>query len=162
MTHASRDTTTGLLFEQHTKGQASGIPLHQNALGKYYSEKTGKYYAYTSIRVRGLSEEEKAKKYEGQYLLSKALNPDEAYLDEENSILTIFEKKTQSCQGSVDEKLQTCAYKIKQYRKIAQELGIQTVYFIYILDKWYDSPRYRDTLEYIKSVEGCDYFFWEE
>ena len=65
MTHASRDTTTGLLFEQHTKGQASGIPLHQNALVKYYSEKTGKYYAYTSIRVRDLSEEEKANVEDG-------------------------------------------------------------------------------------------------
>ena len=161
MTHASRDTTTGLLFEQRTKGQAAGIPLHKGALGTYFKEKTGKYYSLTGIRRPKMTDEEKANKFEGQYLLSKGLEPDEAYLDEENGVLTIFEKKTQSTSGSVDEKLQTCAYKIIQYRKVAQELGIKTVYFIYILDNWYNSPRYKDTLDYIKSVDGCDYFFWE-
>ena len=160
MTHASRDTTTGLLFEQRTKGIAPGIPLHKTELGKHYRKKTGKYYSLTAIR-NGMTDEEKAKAFEGQYLLTKGLNPDEAYLDEENSVLTIFEKKTQGTEGSVDEKLQTCGFKINQYRKVAQELGIKTVYFIYILDKWYNSPRYKDTLDYIRSIDGCDYQFQE-
>lgn len=43
MTHASRNTTTGLLFEQHTKGEGIGIPLHKKELRKYYTEKTKKY-----------------------------------------------------------------------------------------------------------------------
>lgn len=50
MTHASRNTTTGLLFEQHTKGEAIGIPLHKKELGKYYTEKTKKYYALSMVR----------------------------------------------------------------------------------------------------------------
>lgn len=39
-----------------------------------------------------VDKEERAKALEGQYLFSRALEPDEAYLDEENGVLTIFEK----------------------------------------------------------------------
>lgn len=167
MTHASRDTTTGLLFEQHTKGEAIGIPLHKKELGKYYTEKTKKYYALSMVRPsksNGLpvDKEERAKALEGQYLFSRALEPDEAYLDEENSVLTIFEKKFQATSGSADEKLQTCGFKLQQYQKLAKELGINQVYYIYILSDYFNSSYYKDVLEYIKSIPNCDYFFASE
>ena len=167
MTHASRDTTTGLLFESKIRGEARGIPLHKKEFGKYVKEKTGKYYSLSSIRpnkANGFPENKlaRAKLCEGQYILTKALEPDEAYLDIENSTLTIFEKKTQNTNGSVDEKLQTCDFKLRQYKKVAKEIGIDNVYYIFILDSYFKNPYYYDTLQYIKSVEGCDYFFYEE
>ena len=127
-THASRNTTTGALFEMHTSGKALGIPLHKKELGKYFVKKTGKYFSLSSIRAsqtKGIPKDKvaKAKMFEGKYLLTRALEPDEAYLDEESSTLTIFEKKFQETDGSADEKLQTCGFKIQQYQKIAAELG---------------------------------------
>ena len=167
MTHASRNTTTGLLFEQRTKGEAIGIPLHKKELGKYYTEKTKKYYALSMVRPsksNGLpvDKEERANALEGQYLFSRALEPDEAYLDEENSVLTIFEKKFQATAGSADEKLQTCGFKLQQYQKLAKELGIDQVYYIYILSDYFNSSYYKDVLAYIKSIPNCDYFFASE
>lgn len=163
-THASRDTTTGLLFEQRIKGKAPGIPLHKKELGKYVKEHTNKYYSLSSIRAnasQGIPREpdKKAIMFEGQYILTKALEPDEAYLDIETSTLTIFEKKHQSCGGSADEKLQTCGFKLQQYKKIAAELGINNVYYIYILDSYFNTPYYQDCLNYIRSIPNCDYYF---
>lgn len=106
--------------------------------------------------------EERAKALEGQYLFSRALEPDEAYLDEENSVLTIFEKKFQATAGSADEKLQTCGFKLQQYQKLAKELGIDQVYYIYILSDYFNSSYYKDVLAYIKSIPNCDYFFASE
>lgn len=97
--------------------------------------------------------------FKGQYILTRALEPDEAYLDIENSVLTIFEKKCQTGSGSVDEKLQTCPFKIQQYRKIADALGIKTIYYIFILSDHFNHAYYQEHLDFIKSVPGCDYFF---
>ena len=134
---------------------------------KYYTEKTKKYYALSMVRPsksNGLptDKEERAKALEGQYLFSRALEPDEAYLDEENSVLTIFEKKFQATAGSADEKLQTCGFKLQQYQKLAKELGIDQVYYIYILSDYFNSSYYKDVLAYIKSIPNCDYFFASE
>ncbi len=32
------------------------------------------------------------------------------------------------------------------------------VEYIYLLDDWFRSPKYKDVLDYIQSV-GCDYYF---
>ena len=85
--------------------------------------------------------------FEGKYVLTKALQPDEAYLDIESSTLTIFEKKFQDTDGSVDEKIQTSDFKLQQYKKIAKELGIKNVYYIYILGDFFNNPYYNDALD---------------
>lgn len=59
--------------------------------------------------------------------------------------------------GSVDEKLQTCDFKKKQYRKLMASLNIEVEY-IYILNDWFKKPAYKDTLDYVISV-GCQYYF---
>jgi len=59
--------------------------------------------------------------------------------------------------GSVDEKLQTCDFKKKQYKKLMSPLNIDVEY-IYILSDWFRDPTYKDTLDYIISV-GCHYYF---
>ena len=140
MTHASRDTTTGLLFEERVKIQENGVNVTKHELYRYLKSKG---IDYTT-------------------LISKKLLPDEAFVDVENSRLVIYEKKFQQTAGSADEKPQTCAFKIWEYRKIAAALGLNDVTYTYIFNEWFKKPEYRDMLEYIKSVDGCDYFFWEE
>jgi len=65
--------------------------------------------------------------------------------------------KFQKVAGSVDEKLQTCDFKKKQYTKLMAPLNIDVEY-IYILSDWFKHSAYKDTLNYIISV-GCHYYF---
>ena len=51
-------------------------------------------------------------------LISKRLLPDDAVLVLMNKTLYIVEIKFQTVAGSVDEKLQTCDFKLKQYKKL--------------------------------------------
>jgi CRISPR/Cas system CMR-associated protein Cmr1 (group 7 of RAMP superfamily) len=140
MTHASRNTTTGLLFEEKARLQVNGTDVTKHKLYQYLSNKGIDY----------------------KTILSKKLLPDEAYIDEVNSCLRVYEKKFQQTAGSADEKPQTCAFKIFQYKKIAAALGLKNTTYTYIFNDWFKKPEYADMLNYIKSVEGCDYFFWED
>lgn len=90
-------------------------------------------------------------------LVSKRLFPDEAIYVIVNNTLFIIEMKFQKVSGSVDEKLQTCDFKKKQYKKLMAPLNIEVEY-IYILNDWFKSPSYKDTLDYVISV-GCQYYF---
>jgi hypothetical protein len=87
-------------------------------------------------------------------VISKKLLPDGALLV--GDTLFIIEKKYQAGAGSVDEKLQTCDFKKKQYQKLFNPLGIN-VEFYYVLNRWFEQEANRDVFEYIKSV-GCKYF----
>lgn len=140
MTHASRDTTTGLLFEERVKLKKEGIDVTKHELYRYLTKMGIDYTTF----------------------ISKKLLPDEAFIDLENSRLIIYEKKFQQSAGSADEKPQTCAFKILQYKKLATALGLKDVTYTYIFNDWFKKPEYKDMLDYIKSVDGCDYFFWEE
>lgn len=90
-------------------------------------------------------------------ILSKKLLPDEALLV--GNTLYLIEKKYQNVSGSVDEKLQTCDFKKKQYTRLLAPLGINVEYY-YLLNDWFDQPQYRDVFNYIQSV-GCKYFIGE-
>ena len=91
-------------------------------------------------------------------IISAKLLPDEAIFVINKNTVYIIEKKTQSGGGSVDEKLQTCDFKLKQYKKLFSPLNKEVCYS-YLLDKdWFKNPRYKDTLDYIISV-GCKYYF---
>ena len=92
-------------------------------------------------------------------LISKRLLPDDAVLVLVNKTLFIVETKFQTVAGSVDEKLQTCDFKLKQYTKLAEPMGLNVKY-VYVLSEWFKKKEYSDVLAYIKSV-GCDYFFEE-
>lgn len=70
-----------------------------------------------------------------------------------------MKKKFQQTAGSADEKPQTCAFKIAQFRKIGAAFGAEKVFYTYIFNDWFKRPEYKDMLEYIKSVPGCDYIF---
>lgn len=90
-------------------------------------------------------------------ILSKKLLPDDALLVIVRETLFIIEVKYQQVSGSVDEKLQTCDFKRKQYMKLVDSLGLQVEY-VYVLNDWFRKPEYRDVLEYINCV-NCRYRF---
>ena len=90
--------------------------------------------------------------------ISKRLLPDDAIFVIVNNTMFILEIKFQEVAGSTDEKLQTCDFKIKQYKKLLSQLNIE-VQYIYILNDWFKKPEYKDVLDYIISINGCSYYF---
>ena len=92
-------------------------------------------------------------------LVSKQILPDEAFINENNRTVYIIEKKFQSQSGSVDEKLQTCGFKKKQYEKLVKSINYRIKY-IYVCNNWFKQKQYDDVIEYIKAC-GCHIFFNE-
>jgi hypothetical protein len=91
--------------------------------------------------------------------LSKQLLPDNGLFVVVRDTLFIIEIKFQQVAGSVDEKLQTCDFKRKQYSKLVQSLNWRVEY-VYVLNDWFKDESYKDTLEYIRSM-NCHYMFNE-
>ncbi|HOL49573.1 MAG TPA: hypothetical protein PLW07_03255 [bacterium] len=92
-----------------------------------------------------------------QAVISKKLLPDDALFVIVRETLFIIEVKYQQVPGSVDEKLQTCDFKRKQYLKLVNPLGLKVEY-VYVLNDWFKKPQYKDVLDYITSV-NCHYKF---
>ena len=149
-------TITGLNFERTSDintllNKTPGYSVEGNIIfyrGKEVPRSYKKDGLYVFLKSKGLD----YKKY-----ISKKLLPDEALYVVINNTLYIIEVKFQGVAGSVDEKLQTCDFKKKQYKKLLAPLNIEVEY-IYILSDWFRSPSYKDVLDYIISV-GCQYYF---
>lgn len=139
MTHASRNTTTGLAFEEKYKLTKQGINLSKTKLYSYLKER----------------------EIEWKNIISRKLFPDEAYFNPITKEFSIYEKKFQQVAGSADEKPQTCGFKISQFRKLGVAIGAEKVTYTYILNNWFTQPIYKDMLDYIKSIDGCDYIIVE-
>lgn len=92
-------------------------------------------------------------------IVSKRLLPDDALYVIVRETLFIIEVKYQQVSGSVDEKLQTCDFKRKQYQKLVKPLKLKVEY-VYVLNDWFKKQEYRDVLDYIDSV-NCHYKFGE-
>ena len=90
-------------------------------------------------------------------ILSKKLLPDDSIYVVINNTFFVIECKFQKVAGSVDEKLQTCDFKKKQYKKLLSQLNMEVEY-IYLLSDWFKQKQYKDVLDYIVSV-GCSYYF---
>lgn len=89
--------------------------------------------------------------------ISQQILPDNCiYVIIKNTVY-IIEVKHQQVAGSVDEKLQTCDFKKKQYTKLFSELNYKVEY-VYILDDWFRQDKYKDVRDYIISV-GCHYYY---
>ncbi len=91
-------------------------------------------------------------------IITRKILPDDAVFVVANNTMHILEIKFQEVEGSTDEKLQTCDFKIKQYRKLLSRLNMEVKY-IYILNDWFRNDRYKDVLDYIISIDGCSYYF---
>jgi len=150
------NTITGLNFEK----ERDILEILKKA--KDYSVKGHVIYyrggeVARSYRKQGLYKLLAERKVDWRKLVSKRLFPDEALYVIVNNTLFIIEMKFQKVAGSVDEKLQTCDFKKKQYRKLMAPLNIDVEY-IYILNDWFKNSAYKDTLDYVISV-GCRYYF---
>lgn len=150
------NTITGLNFEKARDilallKKTKGYSVKNNII-YYQGEEVAKSY-----RKHGLYKFLAEKNVDWKKLISKQLLPDEALYVIINNTLFIIEMKFQKVAGSVDEKLQTCDYKRKQYCKLMAPLNIEVEY-IYILNDWFKNSAYKDTLDYIISV-GCQYYF---
>ena len=150
-------TITGLNFEKSRDintllKKTPGYEIKNNNQifykGKEVAHSYKKHGLYVFLKKEGVD----YKKH-----ISKRLLPDEALFVITNNTIFVIEVKTQKVAGSVDEKLQTCDFKLKQYKKLFSTLNIEAEY-IYILDEWFKRPEYKDTLDYIISV-GCQYYF---
>ncbi len=110
-----------------------------------------------SYRKYGLYVYLKSQGVDYRKIVSKMLLPDEALYVITSNTLFVIEMKFQKVAGSVDEKLQTCDFKKKQYKKLMAPLNIEVEY-IYILSDWFRKQEYKDVLDYVISV-GCQYYF---
>ena len=150
------NTITGLNFERgrdilsilDTTDGYSGKGNTIFYLGKVVAHSYKKHGLYRFLNSEGID----WTKY-----ISKQLLPDEALYVIVNNTLFIIEMKFQEVTGSVDEKLQTCDFKKKQYKKLMAPLNIEVEY-VYILNDWFKKRQYKDTLDYVISV-GCRYYF---
>ena len=153
-------TLTGLHFENERDllkllASKKGYEIKDEKIGKavYFENKLvaniyRKHDLYKFLTLKNI--DWKAK-------ISKKLLPDDALYVIINNTLYIIELKFQNVAGSVDEKLQTCDFKKKQYQKLLSELNVE-VQYIYVLSDWFKKPEYKDVLDYIISV-NCEYYF---
>lgn len=150
-------TQTGLRFEERIhlataidkleNYQVKGDDVYKS--GKKVAQLFTKNKLYTNLLL--------PKGIDYKNYVSKKLLPDEALLVDDT--LFIIEMKFQYVAGSVDEKLQTCDFKRKQYTKLLSPCKINVEY-LYILNDWFKKAEYVDVLNYIEEV-GCHYYFNE-
>lgn len=89
---------------------------------------------------------------------SKRWKPDEAFINEINKTVYIIEKKFQHSSGSVDEKLATFPFKIREYQRLLDPIGYNLVYIYLLSSDWFDVPKYKDYYDYMDEL-GCPHFF---
>ena len=151
------NTKTGLYFENKIDfltliQKQKGYKVKGNDI--FYGDKKvamsfKKYELYKYLESEGIHYDD---------YISKRILPDDAIFVIVNNTMFILEIKFQEVAGSTDEKLQTCDFKIKQYRKLLSRLNVEVEY-IYILNDWFDTSSYKDVLDYIISIKGCSYYF---
>lgn len=155
------NTKTGLVFEGKTDLQTflcgqKGYSCQANNSGWvdvfYNKEQVASIFKKTAL-YRFLD----SRKVDWKSILSKKLLPDDSIYVVCNNTFFVIECKFQKVAGSVDEKLQTCDFKKKQYKKLLSQLNMEVEY-IYLLSDWFKQKQYKDVLEYIISV-GCSYYF---
>ena len=150
------NTMTGLAFEGKTD-----LATFLNKQNGYRVEKDKVYYkdglvarVFKKYKFYSFLEEYNINWKE---IISKQLLPDDCiYVIVDNTIY-IIECKFQQVAGSVDEKLQTCDFKKKQYQKLLSRANIEVEY-VYLLSEWFKKPQYKYVLDYIISVR-CQYYF---
>jgi hypothetical protein len=90
---------------------------------------------------------------------SKNLLPDQCFYNTKNKTLYIAEVKWQETPGTADEKPQTCSFKLRQYKRLIENIDdIEDVKYFYIFNDWFKKSCYKDMLEFIIEA-NCHYFF---
>ena len=117
------NTKTGLIFEGKTDlktffEQQKGYSVYDSSVlykGEIIAYIYKKYDFYRFLNSKGINWKE---------VISKRILPDNSIYVIVNNTLFIVECKFQQVGGSVDEKLQTCDFKKKQYKKLVSRLNI--------------------------------------
>jgi hypothetical protein len=150
------NTKTGLVFEGKTD------------LANFLNGRKGYHVAKGNVKFHGelvarIFKKHQLYKFLKEYnidwkkIISKKLLPDSSIYVIIKNTLYIIECKFQKVGGSVDEKLQTCDFKKRQYQKLFSRANIEIEY-MYLLCDWFKKPQYKDVLDYIISVR-CHYYF---
>lgn len=148
-------TVTGGEFERRTSLEESlklagyeveDFKVYEDT--RLVGELAGKGQLYKFLQAREVAWQDR---------ITKRLLPDEALYSVNANKITVVEKKWQEVEGSVDEKLQTVGFKIRQYNRLLDGTGIDFK-FIYLLNDWFADPRYGDVLEYIVETGGSYHF----
>ena len=152
-------TKSGLYFEKNTD-----LKKAFNLLDGFYSSENKIYYKNKLVGEIFQKHQIyailcKRLKINWKKKISAQLLPDDAFFDLNSRILTIIEKKFQQVEGSVYEKIQTCDFKIKQYRKLFAEQNISIQYY-YLLNDWFKKDKFNDIFTYVRD-SGCNYYFNE-
>ena len=150
------NTITGLIYEgkvdlatylsQQKNYEVQGSEVFYNGDVVAYVFKKHEFYRF--LETNGV---------DWKQIISSQLLPDNCIYVIVNNTLFIIEVKNQNVGGSVDENLQTCDFKRKQYIKLLSQLNIEVEY-VYILSQWFKNPKYKDVLDYIISV-NCHFYF---
>ena len=160
--HENRGTGAG-----GAKTNANGLPYEELTsaenhfkvlkIYKFGNNKKAKTHLYILIRLEngkelkflykgGLSKYMSIKK-EINKKCEKYLLPDECFIDEENKILYILEKKFQYRAGSTDEKLQTGHFKKEYYLEQYPNYQIE---YAFVLSDWFKQDKYNPERRYCK------------
>ena len=99
-------------FEVYDRNQLLGYSINQDEFSTIFLRRNG-------INDRAIN--------------SKRWKPDEAFINEIDKTVYIIEKKFQHTSGSVDEKLATFPFKIREYRRLLDPIGYDLVLSIYCL-----------------------------
>jgi len=91
--------------------------------------------------------------------ISSKLLPDSVFVNLKNKTIYVGEKKYQQNSGSVDEKLQGCGFKKRQYLNLCGKINFKVEYY-FLLNEWFLKDKYRDVKEYILE-SGCKYYINE-
>lgn len=150
------NTKTGLIFEGKTDlvtflSKQNGYSINDNDVyynGELVARVFKKYKFYDFLEELNI---------DWTKIISKRLLPDDSIFVIIKNTMYIIECKFQQVAGSVDEKLQTCDFKKKQYQKLLASANIDVEY-IYLLSDWFRDKKYKDVLDYIISV-NCSYYF---
>lgn len=150
------NTKTGLEFE----GKTDLATFLNNQKG-YSVENNVVYYKNTEVgqifKKNAFYDYLKKIGIDWKKIISRKILPDDSIYVIINNTLFIVEGKYQQVEGSVDEKLQTCDFKRKQYQKLMAPINVDVEY-IYLLSDWFRDPKYKDVLDYIISMH-CHYYF---
>lgn len=162
------NTQTGIAFERnidivtYLHNDVDGYTCRQKPVNKKHQSMGFDIFFNNNLVAESFKKNElyrflEQRGFDWTKILSKQLLPDDAiYVIHENTVF-IIEIKYQEVAGSVDEKLQTCGFKLKQYRRLFAPLN-HNVEYIYILNDWFRDPKYKDTLDYIIEM-NCKYYF---
>ena len=170
MTHASRNTTTGLIFEADT-------PINQIFNFLYEDGKEVLMFANSeksAIQTDMLDWRKYVKnlsnlKYIGTgnarhpIIWRKNYIPDGAII--KDNILYIIEKKFQKVGGSADEKLNAGEFRRDRFEQLAKyyPMEIKEVKYLFLLGEWFKIEEYKDRIDYERREHPkVEFMFYDE